>query len=200
MDKRYTVNELKNIVNLSHQAIYNRINSSNADKRFRTSVERVDSRKTTFILLNDDEMEDLIKEVGVRLNVESTFNKDDSIETSYSRVHETPTVPVEVLDKLFDKFNDFTQHLNQVHKEYKDEIVNTSLQVRLLEDSESRTKKEYQEIQSENQHLKELNQDLLNKLNQLELDLESAKKENEELKEKVSLFEKRNFWTIFKNK
>lgn len=174
MEKKYTVNELKNLVNLSHQAIYNRVEKG----RLRSIVERVDSRNTTFILFTNDEWEQLINNVGLRRHIDSINNQDDSVETTFIEKPKIQAEQVELVDKIFTHFTHFTQELNQLHKDHKDELLNISKQLYLLEDSESRTKREYQEIYAENIQLKQLNQDLLNKINQLE-------SENQQLKTKL---------------
>lgn len=170
MTRKYTVNELKDIINLSHQGIYDRVKLS----KFNTVKERVDSRMTTFILFNEDEWNQLIKEVGYRIKDESTLNQFnnqindfDSSDSTTLNKSEKQSSQTELAKIMFEGFNNFTQQLNQLRDGYEDKVLNLSLQTKLLEDSEKRKENEYlkqiAELKAENIQLKNENEKLKHK-------------------------------------
>ena len=189
MTRKYTVNELKDIINLSHQGIYDRVKLN----KFNTVKERVDSRMTTFILFNDDEWNKLIQEVGYRIKDESTLNQFNNqindFESSDSTVlnqSEKQSSQTELAKIMFEGFNNFTQQLNQLRDGYEDKVLNLSLQTKLLEDSEKRKENEYlkqiAEFKAENERLaKEMQEKTL----LLQDEIKSLQDENEKLKQKT---------------
>lgn len=76
---------------------------------------------------------------------------------------------------LVEYFKDFTNQLNNVHEGYRNELLNMTRKVALLEDSESRSKESYNEIKAENLQLKKILEEKEQKLQQAELELLSKK-------------------------
>ena len=62
---------------------------------------------------------------------------------------------------MVDIMKEFASTVKDIYKTHNEELVSAKAQTKLLEDSESRTKREFQELQAENKHLIELKEEIL---------------------------------------
>src|ERR1035437_1175844 len=86
--RKLTVKELESLINLSHTAIREKIKAG----EFQTSLEKINRRETTVLILDENKLQELIKDYGLRENldnfnqVEENLNQvDEQQETMYEQ-------------------------------------------------------------------------------------------------------------------
>lgn len=126
MDIKYTVNQLEELINLSHTKIRERIKQG----RLRSVEETINNRKTTVVLFTNDEFQTLVDEKGLR-KVEATENKSlSNMEETFSKQPEPNHNNNELAFKVIELSQLFTKEL----KEYNDRLINSESKVLLLTD------------------------------------------------------------------
>lgn len=181
MDQKFTVNELAEELGLSHTAIRKRIKRGD----LRNVEERIAGRLTTIIFLSVAELSALKKEVGNIKQVSSTFTEHQEDVPTFNKSHEPQSYSINQQELIF-KVLDHSEKFNERLESYFNRLVNAESQIKLLENSEQRTKMEYNELNAEIKRLRNVN--------------ESLTKENEKLKEKVLQLENKSFLGFFTKK
>ncbi|MEI8390456.1 MAG: hypothetical protein WCG23_11305 [bacterium] len=171
----YTYKQLEGIFNTADSVVRKKVEKYqfNTDKKF------VNGRKQIVVFLSDEEISEIRHEIEENKKIfgskKAEVNHLKSDEIPISRQPENivnkDIEPQQQPDLIKLIFNE----VDKIHKSYKDEIVNVSLQNKLLIDSEKRKEDEYlrqiSEFKAENIQLK--------------TDNESLKKEIEHLKQKT---------------
>jgi len=148
MDIKYTVNQLEEMINLSHTKIRERIKQG----RLRSVEEMINNRKTTVVLFTAEEFQALVNEKGLR-KVEATENKSIvNLEKTFNKQPEINNSNTELAFKVVELSQLFTKEL----KEYNDRLINSESKRLLLEDKSKDTefyKGECSRFQRENDKL-----------------------------------------------
>ena len=161
--KKYTVQELSSILNLSDTAIRKQIKKG----RFQTCSEQVGSRSVTKVILSDNELNQLIQDYSKNKVPNQVLNQFDEPEKKFSEVHQTSSFDDENGNKAqidSNKMIEFVEvYTNKLENLYK-QLNEKDKQIYLLEDIENRQKKEYFEIKAKLKELEEENKALKTKL------------------------------------
>lgn len=178
MSNEYKVQELADFIQLSRQAIYDKIETG----EFKTIERRVKGKKIKFVVLTDKEYNSLIDQYGVRQSsqVENTVNN--------SQPDKSLMNTADTLDKILRFTENYIQDLKNLNQENK-ELYS---QVKLIEDKQRTAqqdsefyKNSYFEMKHQNEMLTNENKSLREKLNQLEDNFNKLNKELEVKKEKT---------------
>ena len=150
MSRKLTVSELSQTLGVSVNTTWKKIK-----KRGLTTVkDTVNNREITFVILNDDEYDDLVFEPRSTGGI----NKGDHNPNyeDFETIHEGVKVSQTGSDivNLFEKVMDYSKDMNDRIKEYVERVIEAEKQVRLLEDSEHRKDEEYHRLIAENRELK----------------------------------------------
>jgi len=170
--KRYKIVELAGILGLTETAIRKKVKRGD----FETVQEIEQNRSVTKILLSEEQLKTLIKQTNhnkiVYSTVKETFTEDSEnvISADYQAANENN------LDKIMQFTERYIDRLESVYKT----LSHKDSQIKLIEDSESRTKHEYNKLTAQVT-------ELLEKVKKLEL-------ENNELKQKLSRERNKPFW------
>jgi len=173
--KFYTYKQLEGILNTADSVVRKKVEKY----QFTTDKKFVNGRKQIVIFLSDEEIAEIKHEIeenkkifGNKKSDVNHFKSDKITENIQAETIVNKDIEVQQnpdLIKLI--FNE----VDKIHKSYKDEIVNVSLQNKLLIDSEKRKEDEYlkqiAELKAENIRYKS--------------DNEALKNENEKLKQKT---------------
>ena len=137
-----------------------------------TDIERINNREINVILFNDNQYDELFKKRFSDAQGYNPSNEGDYEEVLTAEYTKQPIQQEKTLDMINQLMNEVINSKNQVIK-----YAEQAGQVKLLEDSESRTKNKYYELLTENNRLK------------IELEQEKQKNsmleaENQQLKQK----------------
>jgi len=164
MTKKLTVSELSAKLGVSVNTIWKKIK-----KRGLTTVkDTVNNRIITFVLLTDEQLNDLLQDqisINQVNNGGNSQNYEDS-ETSYEGVINTGKSSEAIA--LMDKILEFSKDMLSETKVYLDRAATAEAQVKLLEDSENRKNSEYHKLIAENKELKLRVQELEDKVKHYE--------------------------------
>ena len=185
MEHRLTVKELSEILNISVQATNKKVNKLE-ESGLKTTHEVIHNRLTKVVIINENQLNELKSNTMVnkpyvqQLNrVTQTINQvEQSINESVEQHLNNPPKQIDY-NEIVTRILDFTENTNKQMQELFQQVSNSELQVRLLEDSENRTKREYVETNAQNIQLNQQNQELQNKVEQLETELEQLKQQVE---------------------
>jgi len=161
--KKYTVQELSSILNLSDTAIRKQIKKG----KFETSSELVGSRFVTKVILSDNELNQLIHDYSKNKVPNQVLSQFDEPERKFSEVYQTCSIDDDKRNtlsiddnKMIEFIETYTSKLENLYKQLNEK----DKQIYLLEDFEARQKKEYFEIKAKLKELEEENKALKTKL------------------------------------
>lgn len=155
--KRYKIVELASILGLTETAIRKKVKRGD----FPTVQEVEQNRSVTKILLSDEQLKTLIEQTNHNKTVYSTI-KETFAEDSETVIN--PNYQV-INDNNIDKIMEFTErYIDRLESVYKT-LSEKDSQIKLIEDSESRTKREFNELSARVKQLEKENQELKQQLN-----------------------------------
>lgn len=181
MNKTYTTKDLASILNCSLPVARKKIQRELLKKDIEHTTQIILGKAVSAYKISENKMNELINEVQINKQVYSKDKEEheDYIESTLESVNNA----TETLGNDYNSNNNHsTQHFNpeillDVMREYKNDLKSLyeslslkDKQLYLLEDSESRTKREFNELSAE--------------VKQLRSENEALKKENESLKNK----------------
>lgn len=161
MQKKYTVKELASILGCSVTAVNKKIKAdeNNPDiKRYRNRYETVVENNVTYILLDDEALEDeKNKSKGFKNgfgNVSITGLNDS--ETS-DIIDVTPEVRQEKSDKILEFTERYIERFSTLQETFYNEMREKDKQIYLLTTSETQKQEKYFETEAQNKQLKAQN-------------------------------------------
>ena len=166
--KKYKVVELANILGISEQAIRSKVK-----RNILPSVEEnIDNRVVTLIPLDNDQLNNLISRTNRNKNIYPLNNTIVSQQEQNIVVSEKNNIEPEKQSIDFNSVLEYMkqkdQQLEKVYSillEKEHNIGAKEKQIFLLEDSESRTKREFAELSAKVKQLEKENQELKNQIN-----------------------------------
>ena len=161
MIKKYSVKELATILGCSLTAVNKKIkqDDNNPDiKRYRNRYETVVENNVTYILLDDEALEDeKRKSKGFKTGFSNvSSNVLNEYETS-EYIDVEPTQPTNKNDKIFEFTERYIERYTTLQKTFYDEMREKDKQIYLLTTSENQKQAEYFETQALNKQLKKQN-------------------------------------------
>lgn len=179
MERKYTVKELESLINLSHTAIRNKI----AEGEFKTSKEIVNKRRVTLVKFPEKDWKNLVLAYGYRDDSQATENNFKQVDRQPEAIEATivkdnDREPYEDLEENKTSLNisELLDKFNQVHREYREELLNMNKKLVLLEDSERRKEQSYLQLQAHNQQLKKQLEETSDRLKEVESTLKEKEK------------------------
>lgn len=150
MTRKYTVSELSQELGVSVNTVWKKIKK----RGLSTTKDTVNNRVITFVLLADDEYQDLISErdqINQVMKGDYNPNYED-----FETIHEGVKVaqPQHDYVALVERIMDYSKEMNNQVKDYIERVIEAEKQVKLLEDSENRKEQEYYRLIAENKELK----------------------------------------------
>jgi len=153
----YTVSELANSLECSLPVAKKKALSNHSGTTFKV----INGKKLNAYKLSNDKLIELKEEI---FRNKLTFVKNNDTESAYevvSGINEVVSnryVPAEQ-SPIVEIMREYKNDLKELYKEHNEQLLNTQLQVRLLEDSERRKENEYlrqiAELKTENEKLKQ---------------------------------------------
>lgn len=150
MTRKYSVSELSQELGVSVNTVWKKIKK----RGLSTTKDTVNNRVITFILLTDDEYQELISErdqINQVMKGDYNPNYED-----FETIHEGVKVvqPQHDYVALVERIMDYSKEMNNQVKDYIERVIEAEKQVKLLEDSENRKEQEYYRLIAENKELK----------------------------------------------
>jgi len=165
MTKEYKVQELSNLIQLSRQAIYDKIESN----EFKIIERRIKGKKIKFVVLSDKEHEGLIEQYGLRQSSqhENTLNGVNQV-YSQEKKHDGKELEnvinsndtVERILSFTEKYIQELKNLNQENRELYSQVKLIEDKQRTAKDDSEFYKSKYFELQQKNEQLQKENQQL----------------------------------------
>ncbi len=161
MQKKYTVKELASILGCSVTAVNKKIKAdeNNPDiKRYRNRYETVVENNVTYILLDDEALEDeKNKSKGFKNgfgNVSTTgLNESETSDI----IDVTPEVRQEKSDKILEFTERYIERFSTLQETFYNEMREKDKQIYLLTTSETQKQEKYFETEAQNKQLKAQN-------------------------------------------
>jgi septal ring factor EnvC (AmiA/AmiB activator) len=189
MTNEYKVQELSDKIQLSRQAIYDKIEVG----EFKTIERRLKGKKIKFVILTDKEYSGLVEQYGLRQSsqVENTLNGVNQVysqpDEHESKEDESPAN----YDNTVNKILEFTEKYIQDFKNLSQENRELYSQVKLIEDKQKTAKEDseyyknqYFEIQQLLNESKKAQEETALKISALNKQIQELQTENARLKEK----------------
>lgn len=137
--KEFTVAEFSKILNTSVNTAWKKIKKNGLI----TIKKPVNNREITFVLLNDDQYNNLISENETTNNINNNLNNPNY--EDYVTLHEQVNIPQNQIDlvSVIENVMSYSRDMNNQIKDYVDRVINAEKQVKLLEDIEKRKDDEF---------------------------------------------------------
>jgi hypothetical protein len=154
MEKRLTIAELSEVLNISVQATNKKVKK----RGLKTTKELINNRLTTIVLLTKNELNDLISSSIQIQPVKQEF--EEVFKPVYNHIEQPVNNQLNkpAYEEILNRVLDFTENAHAELKDLYKQIAEKDSQVRLLEDSERRKENEYlrqiAELKTENSKLK----------------------------------------------
>lgn len=161
--KMYSVKELAGLLGCSVTAVNKKIISDENNpniKRYRNRYEVLVDDGKTVILLSDEDIEREKRLSRGFKNVSSNVSETSENVVDVEYTAETQATKEDITDKLIKFSTEFFQRYETLQTRYINLMTDTSNQIKLLTDSESKTQKEYFEMSTRCKELEERNKNL----------------------------------------
>ena len=177
MVEKFTISELSDKLGISTTAIYKKVEK----QQLKTIKEKVGSREITFILLEDNQIENLINETNQnKLGFKTVKEGYKTIENQ----SDIALKVIELTEKLSNQFETYSKQL----VEYAEQAG----QVKLLTDNLSQEKKDSEFYKEEYFKLKYENEKLTNLNNDLSSNNQDTEKSKSELSQEITILKQQN--------
>lgn len=161
MQKKYTVKELASILGCSVTAVNKKIKAdeNNPDiKRYRNRYETVVENNVTYILLDDEALEDeKNKSKGFKNGYGNGLNTGLSESETPDIIDVAPEVKQEKSDKILEFTERYIERFSTLQETFYNEMREKDKQIYLLTTSETQKQEKYFETEAQNKQLKAQN-------------------------------------------
>lgn len=161
MQKKYTVKELASILGCSVTAVNKKIKAdeNNPDiKRYRNRYETVVENNVTYILLDDEALEDeKNKSKGFKNGFGNVSNVGLNESETSDIIDVTPEVKQEKSDKILEFTERYIERFSTLQETFYNEMREKDKQIYLLTTSETQKQEKYFETEAQNKQLKAQN-------------------------------------------
>lgn len=161
MQKKYTVKELASILGCSVTAVNKKIKAdeNNPDiKRYRNRYETVVENNVTYILLDDEALEDeKNKSKGFKNGFGNVLNTGLNEPETPDVIDVMPEVKQEKSDKILEFTERYIERFSTLQETFYNEMREKDKQIYLLTTSETQKQEKYFETEAQNKQLKAQN-------------------------------------------
>lgn len=161
MQKKYTVKELASILGCSVTAVNKKIKAdeNNPDiKRYRNRYETVVENNVTYILLDDEALEDeKNKSKGFKNGFGNVSNVGLNESETSDIIDVTPEIKQESSDKILEFTERYIERFSTLQETFYNEMKAKDKQIYLLTTSETQKQEKYFETEAQNKQLKAQN-------------------------------------------
>lgn len=161
MQKKYTVKELASILGCSVTAVNKKIKAdeNNPDiKRYRNRYETVVENNVTYILLDDEALEDeKNKSKGFKNGFGNVTNTGLNESETSDIIDVTPELRQEKSDKILEFTERYIERFSTLQETFYNEMREKDKQIYLLTTSETQKQEKYFETEAQNKQLKAQN-------------------------------------------
>lgn len=161
MQKKYTVKELASILGCSVTAVNKKIKADENNpniKRYRNRYETVVENNVTYILLDDEALEDeKNKSKGFKNGFGNVTNTGLNESETSDIIDITPEVRQEKSDKILEFTERYIERFSTLQETFYNEMREKDKQIYLLTTSETQKQEKYFETEAQNKQLKAQN-------------------------------------------
>lgn len=161
MQKKYTVKELASILGCSVTAVNKKIKAdeNNPDiKRYRNRYETIIENNVTYILLDDEALEDeKNKSKGFKNGFGNVSNTGLNEPESPDVIDVIPEIKQEKSDKILEFTERYIERFSTLQETFYNEMKEKDKQIYLLTTSETQKQEKYFETEAQNKQLKAQN-------------------------------------------